>query len=246
MKRIVCMLLLATAATARAETPAEWLPQHLSELVATYRDFHQHPELSFEEKETAARLAAAWKAAGLEVTNDFGGHGMVGVVRNGKGPTVMVRTDLDALPVVEQTGLKYASTVKTKDQDGNEVGVMHACGHDVHITCIIGVAQYLMSNRDAWSGTLVVIGQPAEERGRGAQMMLDAGLFTRFPKPDFALALHVDSTLATGKVGYRAGYLLANVDSVDVTLKGRGGHGAYPHATIDPVVMAAHLILDLQ
>jgi hippurate hydrolase len=219
---------------------------HIGELVSTYQEFHRHPELSFEEKETAARLASALKSAGLEVTTDFGGHGVVGIFKNGAGPTVMLRTDLDALPVTEQTGLVYASKVRTKDGDGNDVGVMHACGHDIHITCIIGVTQYLMANRGKWSGTLMVIGQPAEERVRGAAKMLDAGLFTRFPKPDYALAIHVDSSLATGKLGYRAGYLWANVDTIDIIMKGRGGHGAYPHATIDPVVMAAQLVLDLQ
>lgn len=228
------------------ENPGAWVASHLGELVDTYRELHAHPELSFEEKETAARLAAVWKAAGLEVTTGFGGHGVVGIFKNGAGPTVMLRTDLDALPVTEQTGLVYASKVRTEDKDGNEVGVMHACGHDMHITCVIGVTQYLVANKDKWSGTLMVIGQPAEERGRGAVMMLEAGLFKRFPKPDFALAMHVDSTLAAGKIGYGANYLLANVDSVDITLKGRGGHGAYPHMTIDPIVMAAHLIVDLQ
>ena len=246
MIRTTVVLFLALTTQAFAEQPSAWLKSHIEELVATYRDFHQHPELSFEEKETAAKLATAWRKAGLQVTTNFGGHGVVGIAKNGPGPTVMIRTDLDALPVVEQTGLVYASKVKTKDKDGNEVGVMHACGHDIHITCIIGVAQYLMENKNLWSGTLMLIGQPAEERGRGAGMMLDAGLFTKFPKPDYALALHVDSTLPTGKIGYRAGFLLANVDSVDVTMKGRGGHGAYPHTTIDPIVMAAHLVLDLQ
>lgn len=246
MKRFAIALLLLAPTIARAEKPSEWLNDHIAELITTYREFHQHPELSFEEKETAAKLAAAWKKAGLQVTSDFGGHGVVGIAKNGDGPTVMIRSDLDGLPVVEQTGLVYASKVKTKDKEGNEVGVMHACGHDIHITCIIGVAQYFMANKNLWSGTLMLIGQPAEERGRGAAMMLEAGLFTKFPKPDYALALHVDSTLPAGKIGYRAGYLLANVDSVDITLKGRGGHGAYPHTTIDPIVMAAHLILDLQ
>jgi hippurate hydrolase len=228
------------------ENLGDWVGSHIGELVSTYQEFHRHPELSFEEKETAARLASALKSAGLEVTTDFGGHGVVGIFKNGAGPTVMLRTDLDALPVTEQTGLVYASKVRTKDGDGNDVGVMHACGHDIHITCIIGVTQYLMANRGKWSGTLMVIGQPAEERVRGAAKMLDAGLFTRFPKPDYALAIHVDSSLATGKLGYRAGYLWANVDTIDIIMKGRGGHGAYPHATIDPVVMAAQLVLDLQ
>jgi hippurate hydrolase len=241
----ISLLFLSSQCLAQ-ENLGDWVGSHIGELVSTYQEFHRHPELSFEEKETAARLASALKSAGLEVTTDFGGHGVVGIFKNGAGPTVMLRTDLDALPVTEQTGLVYASKVRTKDGDGNDVGVMHACGHDIHITCIIGVTQYLMANRGKWSGTLMVIGQPAEERVRGAAKMLDAGLFTRFPKPDYALAIHVDSSLATGKLGYRAGYLWANVDTIDIIMKGRGGHGAYPHATIDPVVMAAQLVLDLQ
>lgn len=171
---------------------------------------------------------------------------MVGILRNGAGPTLMLRTDLDALPVEENTGLVYASQVKVRDEDGNEVGVMHACGHDVHMTNLIGVAQYLSQNRDEWKGTLMLIGQPAEERGAGAKAMLEDGLFTRFPRPDFAVALHVDAAMAAGNVGYRGGYALANVDSVDITVKGRGGHGAYPQTTIDPIVQAAQLVLALQ
>jgi hippurate hydrolase len=158
----------------------------------------------------------------------------------------MLRTDLDALPVTEKTGLVYASQVKFKRKDGTEVGVMHACGHDIHITNIIGVARFLTANKDRWSGTLMMIGQPAEELGDGAKQMLGDGLFKKFPKPDFAVALHVDATLETGRVGYRAGYALANVDSVNITMHGRGGHGASPHSTIDPIVMAARLVLDLQ
>jgi hippurate hydrolase len=191
-------------------------------------------------------LAEELKRAGLEVTTGIGGHGVVGLLKNGDGPTVLIRTDLDALPVTEVTQLAYASQVKVKDDAGDEVGVMHACGHDVHITCLIGVARYLAANKDRWAGTTMFIGQPAEERGSGAKAMLDDGLFTRFKKPDYALALHVDAELATGKLGYRAGYALANTDSIDITMKGKGGHGAYPHTTIDPVVLAAHLVLDLQ
>jgi hippurate hydrolase len=204
------------------------------------------PELSSQEEKTAARVAELWKDAGVEVHDGVGGHGVVGLVKNGSGPTLMLRTDLDALPVIENTGLVYASQVKVKNADGTTTGVMHACGHDIHITNLVGVAQFLASHKPDWSGTVMLIGQPAEERGEGAQRMIDDGLFTKFPKPDMALALHVDATLETGKIGYRSGYTLANVDSVDVTMHGRGGHGAAPHPTIDPIVQAAQLILSLQ
>ncbi len=231
---------------ARADDPGHWAHSHIDELVKLYHHFHQHPELSFQEKETAARVAQEWKAAGFEVTTGIGGTGVVALMKNGPGPTLMLRTDLDALPLTEATNLVYASKVKIKQPDGNEAGVMHACGHDVHITNLIGVGRYLAANKDRWSGTLMLIGQPAEEVGNGAQKMLADGLFEKFPKPDYAVALHVDSSLPTGKVGYRAGYAQANVDSVDITLHGRGGHGAAPHTTIDPIVMAAKLVLDLQ
>ncbi len=234
------------AAPLRADEPAQWAHDHNEELVQLYRHFHQHPELSFQEKETAARLAQELKSAGYDVTTGVGGTGVVGLLKNGPGPTLMLRTDLDALPVTESTNLAYSSKVKVKQPSGTETGVMHACGHDIHITNLIGVARYLAANRDRWSGTLMLIGQPAEEVGNGAKKMLDDGLFEKFPKPDYAVALHVDGSLATGKVGYRAGFAQANVDSVDITLHGRGGHGAAPHTTVDPVVMAAKLILDLQ
>jgi hippurate hydrolase len=175
-----------------------------------------------------------------------GGHGIVGLLENGAGPVVMLRADSDALPVTEQTGLPYASTVQTLNEGGVEVGVMHACGHDVHMTNLIGAGCYLAANKSLWQGTLMLVGQPAEERGAGARAMLDDGLFERFPKPDFAVGLHVSPVLATGKIGYRPGYVMANVDSVDITLYGKGGHGAYPHTTIDPVVQAAQLVLALQ
>ncbi|HEV3025445.1 MAG TPA: amidohydrolase, partial [Pirellulales bacterium] len=175
-----------------------------------------------------------------------GGHGVVAVVENGPGPTLLIRTDLDALPVTERTELAYASKVRVKDEHGVETGVMHACGHDIHITSLVGVTRFLVDHKQLWGGTLVAIGQPAEERGEGAKRMLDDGLFERFPRPDYALALHVDSTLAAGSVGYHAGFTLANVDSVDIVVRGRGGHGAFPHMTVDPIVQAAHLIVDLQ
>ncbi len=239
-------LLSLSCVRAQAETPQDWLPSQIDSLVELYRHFHAHPELSFQEEKTAERLAAELSRAGVEVTAQVGGHGVVGLLRNGTGPTLMLRSDLDALPVTEQTNLVYASQVKVEDQDGNEVGVMHACGHDVHITNLVGVARYLASHKDRWQGTVMFIGQPAEERGSGATAMLKDGLFTRFPKPDFAVALHVDSGLETGKIGYRTGFALANVDSVDVTLHGRGGHGAYPHTTIDPIIQAAQFVMAIQ
>ncbi len=234
------------AAPAGDSDVRKWTRGELEALVAIYRDFHAHPELSLQEKTTAERLAKLWREAGLDVTIGVGGHGVVGLLRNGAGPTVMLRTDLDALPVVERTELAYASKVKVKDASGAEVGVMHACGHDIHITSLVGVARYLATRRDRWKGTAMFIGQPAEERVLGAQAMLADGLFTRFPKPDYALAQHVDSALAAGQVGIRAGYSLANTDSVDIIVKGKGGHGAYPHTTVDPIVQAAELIMALQ
>src|SRR5487761_1397119 len=228
------LLIALAAAPLRAAGPADWVQgDNLEQLVTLYRYFHSHPELSMQEKETAARLAKELEATGAKVTQNVGGHGVVAVVENGPGKTLLIRTDLDALPVTERTELVYASKVTVKGEGGLETGVMHACGHDIHITTLVGVARYLTSNMDRWSGTVVFIGQPAEERGEGAKAMLDDGLFERFPRPDFALALHVDSTLAT-------------VDSVDIIVRGKGGHGAFPHMTIDPIVEAARLILDLQ
>ncbi len=229
-----------------SEEPKAWLGKNIGELQAIYRQFHSQPELSRQEERTAARLADELRRLGFDVSVKIGGHGVVGILKNGPGQTVMVRTDLDALPVTESTGLPFASKVVAKDKDGNDVGVMHACGHDIHITCLIGTARFLAANKDAWSGTVMLIGQPAEEVGEGALAMLKDGLFTKIRRPDFALALHVDSSLTAGKVGYRAGYILANVDSVDITMRGKGGHGAYPQTTIDPIVQAAQLVVELQ
>jgi hippurate hydrolase len=215
-------------------------------LEALYKHLHAHPELSLEEEQTAARLARELKDAGFEVTPKVGGHGVVAVLRNGKGPTVLVRADMDALPITEKTDLPYASRVRARDRDGNDVGVMHACGHDISMTCLAGTARTLASMRDRWSGTLIFIGQPAEEVGAGARLMLEAGLFKKFPRPDVAFALHCDARYPAGHVNYRAGQMQANVDSVDVVVKGKGGHGAAPHTTADPVVLAARVVLDLQ
>jgi hippurate hydrolase len=243
---VVNLVALALLPPALAETPADWAAKNMSELVEVYREFHRTPELSLQEKETAAKVAQLWKDIGAEVHTGIGGHGVVGLLKNGPGPTLMLRTDLDALPVEENTNLVYASTVKVKNSDGTATGVMHACGHDIHMTNLVAVARYLADHKQDWSGTVMLVGQPAEERGEGARRMLEDGLFSRFPKPDMALALHVDATLEAGKVGYRAGYSLANVDSVDVTMHGRGGHGAAPHTTIDPIVQAAQFVVALQ
>lgn len=246
---MIAALILATFIaphSAIADDTQAWLDKNLSGLIELYRHFHRSPELSNYEKETGLRLGAELKSLGAEVTNNVGGHGVVAIIRNGDGPTVMIRTDLDALPVSEKTELVYASTVKTRDASGQEVGVMHACGHDLHMTNLVGSTKYLVEHKDQWQGTLMLIGQPAEERGTGAKAMLNDGLFERFPKPDYAIALHVDPSLKTGQIACRSGTLCANVDSVDITLRGRGGHGAWPHTTIDPIVMAAKLVLDLQ
>jgi amidohydrolase len=217
--------------------------EHLEKL---YKHLHSHPELSRHEENTSARLAAELKELGFEVTEKVGGFGVVAVLKNGKGPTVLVRTDMDALPVEEQTGLPYASKVRTRDKNGNDVGVMHACGHDMHMTCWVGTARVLVKFKDEWHGTLVFIGQPAEEVGAGARTMLEDGLFKRFPKPDYCLALHCEAQRPHGELGFTEGIALANVDSVDITVRGKGGHGAWPQTTVDPIVLASRIVLDLQ
>jgi amidohydrolase len=250
---LLALLLVASAWTpgdaraAQAPSPVlEALDGLYPELEALYRELHQNPELSFQEEKTAARLAERLRKLGFEVTQKVGGHGVVAILRNGKGPTVMLRTELDGLPVEEKTGLPYASKVVAKDDSGQSVPVMHACGHDVHMTAWLGTATLLARAKDRWRGTLVMVGQPAEERGSGARRMLEAGLFTRFPKPDFALALHNSASAAAGTIEYVPGHALASVDSIDVTLHGKGGHGAYPHTTVDPIVLAARTVLSLQ
>jgi hippurate hydrolase len=220
--------------------------QEYVSLEQLYKHLHANPELSFHEEKTAARIAEELSKAGYTVTAGVGKHGVVGVLKNGAGPTILVRTDLDALPVTENTGVEYASTVRVQDDQNNEVGVMHACGHDVHMTSFIGTARLLSQLKNQWRGTLVFIGQPAEERGGGARAMLKDGLFTKFPKPDYCVAWHVASELPAGTVGYCEGYALANVNSVDITIRGVGGHGAYPHTTKDPIVIAAETIMMLQ
>lgn len=221
---VICfsVVLVWVASVAQARQPDAWTRENLEDLVTLYQHLHAHPELSFQERETAALLAREWATAGAEIETGIGGEGVVGLLRNGEGPTLMLRTDLDALLVTEKTGLDYASKIKARGESGAEVGVMHACGHDVHMTNLVGVARYLSQHRHRWRGTVMLVGQPAEERGAGAKAMLEDGLFARFAKPDYALALHVDPSLGTGRIAYRAGYAMANVDSVDIDVHGHG------------------------
>jgi hippurate hydrolase len=245
-------LLVALATPLRAadgSTPAvvaQKLAADYPSLLALYSDLHAHPELSLMEEKTAAKLAAELRAVGFEVTEKFGGHGIVGVLKNGPGPTLLVRADLDGLPLLEETGVPYASTTRVTDLTGKEVPTMHACGHDLHMTIFTGTARQLAAHRDRWSGTLVFVGQPAEERGIGARAMLKAGLYQKFPKPDFALAVHDSATLPAGTIGILEGFNWANVDTAEITVRGAGGHGAYPHATKDPIVLAARIVTTLQ
>jgi hippurate hydrolase len=229
-----------------AQETKNLIGKHFGQWFALYKDLHAHPELSSQEQHTSQRLAREIKEMGFDVNSGIGGYGLVAILRNGTGPTVLVRTDMDALPVLERSGLSYASRVQMRDRFGKEVNVMHACGHDMHMTCWIGTARCLAELRNRWHGTLVFIAQPAEETGTGARLMLEAGLFERFPKPDYCLALHCDSFKPFGEVSFTEGLALANVDSVDITVRGKGGHGAAPHTTIDPIVLAARIILDLQ
>ena len=239
---IAAALSLPAAALADGPPPLE----HREALLGLYTDLHQAPELSMQEARTSARLADELRRVGAKVTTGVGKFGVVGVLENGPGPVVLVRTDMDALPVTEETGLPYASRATGTDPQGRVVGVMHACGHDVHMTCFVGVATWLAEHRDAWSGTVVLVAQPAEERIQGARAMLDDGLYTRFPRPDYALALHCKADGAVGDVYFRAGPMLANSTSVDVTIRGRGGHGSMPDKAVDPIAIAALAVLDFQ
>jgi amidohydrolase len=211
-----------------------------------YKDLHRNPELAFQETQTAAKLSARLRTLGFEVTTGVGKTGIVAIMKNGAGPTVMLRTELDALPVAEKTGLPFASSVTTKNTAGQLVPVMHACGHDIHMSAWAGTARFMAEHTDRWRGTLMLVGQPAEEALGGAVAMLQDGLFTRFPRPDFALSLHDDDTMPAGTIGYHAGLFRAMSDRVEITVYGRGGHAAMPHNTIDPVVLAARIVLSLQ
>ena len=216
------------------------------DLINLYKELHANPELSFKEERTSKKLANILKGLGLEVTENFGGYGVVALLKNGEGKTIMLRADMDGLPVEELTGAPYASRTKSFNQVGDEVFTMHACGHDIHMTSLIGTVINLLEKKDEWQGTLFINLQPAEEVSGGARNMIKEGLFEKFPRPDFNLAFHVSADLPAGKIGYVPGWAMANVDSMDITIKGVGGHGAYPHTTKDPIVMASQLINNLQ
>jgi amidohydrolase len=250
------LVLTALSATAiHAQQPLDaMIDRNIASLVATYKTLHAAPELSHHEEKTSVFFAGQLRALGYEVTEHIGkyenpafiSYGVVAIMKNGAGPTVLIRTELDALPVNEKTGLPYASIVKTKNDAGDEVSVMHACGHDIHITSMLGTAKMLSELKDQWHGTLIILGQPAEETVDGARAMMRDGLYQKFPKPDFVVALHDHSDLEAGRVGYTPGYSLASADSVDIKVRGLGGHGAAPETTKDPIVVAAEIVLALQ
>jgi len=244
LSRLVGFILLALCAgfDAGAVAPAGGSDS----LLAHYRHLHRNPELSLQEQNTSAYLAEQLEATGFEVVSGVGGYGLVATLRNSDGPVILFRADMDALPVEEQTGLPFSSTASAFNPAGEEVPVMHACGHDIHMTVLLGVAREMAEDQAAWHGTLLLVAQPAEEIGVGARAMLDDGLYARFPVPDYNLAFHVSPDLPAGSIGYVSGYALANVDSVDITIYGVGGHGAYPQKTRDPIVIAARTVLALQ
>jgi len=242
MKRI----LFAASAAILMSAPANAHDINTDGLMEVYKHLHANPELSLMETETASYLAEKLEAMGYDVTEGVGGTGVVAVMENGPGKTVMIRADMDGLPVEEKTGMAYASKAVGKDAEGKTWPIMHACGHDIHMTVHQGTAQYFADNTGKWSGTLVMILQPAEELGQGARNMIKDGLFERFPKPDYNLALHANSGMPSGMIGVTSGWALANVDSVDITVRGVGGHGAYPHTTKDPIVLAAQLVTGFQ
>lgn len=255
-KRVLSLLLVSLAASCGARAQSELdekIDKNVADWLGTYKHLHEHPELSTQEKETSALVANSLKKYGYEVTDHFGkyeqenaaAYGVVGVLKNGPGPTVYVRTDMDALPVVENTGLPYASKVKVARGNG-EVGVMHACGHDLHMTVFLGTAKMLAESKSQWSGTVVMIGQPAEETVGGAAAMLRAGLYSKFPRPDYVLALHDSPVLPVGTVAWHEGPILAGADSIDITIRGFGGHGAAPQMSKDPIMVASELVVFLQ
>jgi hippurate hydrolase len=244
--KLIFVILVATFAGAQTASSSKEVESVYPEAHALYLDLHQNPELSSHETQTAAKLATRLRALGYGVTENVGGTGVVAILKNGAGPTVMLRTELDALPVEEKTGLPYASKVHAKDDAGHDVPVMHACGHDLHMAALVGTAAIMVHSKDTWHGTLMLIGQPAEETISGAKAMIDDGLFTRFPKPDVGIALHVGNEMPAGQVGITPGIYNTNADSLRITIYGKGGHGSAPHLTVDPIVIAARTILTLQ
>jgi hippurate hydrolase len=244
--RLFLLLSLAVSCCAQNTTISKDVETVFPAAHDLYVDLHQTPELSSHETQTAVKLADRLRSLGYEVTEKVGGTGVVAILKNGDGPTIMLRTELDALPVEEKTGLPYASKVRTKDDAGHDVPVMHACGHDLHMATLVGTADIMVHSKESWHGTLMLIGQPAEETIGGAKRMLDDGLFTRFPKPSFGIALHVGNYLPAGQVGITPGIYNTNSDTIRITIYGKGGHGAQPHTTIDPIVIAARTILALQ
>jgi amidohydrolase len=247
MAAMAVLLLAATPAAAQdAALRAAVEADYAANLGALFDHFHRNPELSGREVQTSARMAQELRALGYDVTTGVGGTGVVAVLRNGEGPTVMIRADMDGLPLAEESGLPNASTVRQVDLDGVEKPVMHACGHDVHITALVGTARQLAARKAHWSGTLVLVAQPAEERIFGARAMVQDGLYTRFPKPDYALAFHVSADLASGRIEVPLGITSSSSDSVDITVHGVGTHGAYPHLGVDPVLVASQIVVSLQ
>ncbi|MGA7079695.1 MAG: amidohydrolase [Terriglobales bacterium] len=244
--RLFLLLCLALPCFAQNPTSSKEVDAVYPAAHSLYIDLHQSPELSSHEFQTASKLAARLRSLGYEVTEGVGGTGVVAILKNGAGPTVMLRTELDALPVEEKTGLPYASKVHAKDDAGLDVPVMHACGHDLHMAALVGTAEIMAHSKQTWHGTLMLIGQPAEETISGAKRMIEDGLFTRFPKPAVGVALHVGNILPAGQVGITPGTYNTNADSLRITIYGKGGHGAAPHTTIDPIVIAARTILALQ
>lgn len=219
---------------------------NIDKLFKHYKYLHQNPELSLQEKNTSAYLAQQLKAMGYQVESGIGGYGLVAMLKNGDGPTILYRTDMDALPIEEKTGLEYSSAATAVNRAGESVAVMHACGHDIHMTVMLGIAEQMQHDKDKWQGTLLLIAEPAEEIGAGSKAMLADGLYRRFPLPDYILGFHVSPDIPAGQIGYVSGYSMANVDSVDITIYGVGGHGAYPQKTKDPIVIAAQTVLALQ
>lgn len=236
---------LTTKTPLMEERLEKFIAKDLDYLVDFYKERHQNPEISLMEKKTSKALAGELRKVGYSVTENFGGYGIVGILKNGKGPTILYRTDMDALPMDEKTDLVYASQLKTQ-YNGSEVGTMHSCGHDIHMTTLLGTARAIAEMKDQWKGTVMLIGQPAEEIGAGAKAMLDEGLYEKFGVPTYGIGLHSSPTIPAGQVGFGKGFTMANTESIDIKVFGEGAHGASPHMSVDPVVIASMLVMELQ